>query len=139
MARLACALCVVAGLAAVAPTAASAQQTSEAMLTGVDGGSLFRSYCGSCHGKQAKGDGALAESLRVRPPDLTLIAKHNKGTFDADKVYRIIDGREPVKGHGDSDMPVWGDAFKRTGDNSEKMVKARIDAIVAHLKSLQAK
>ena len=102
--------------------------------------SLFRTYCASCHGKEAKGDGPLAENLRVRPADLTLIAKRNKGTFDADKVHRIIDGREAVKGHGGTDMPVWGDAFKRSGEGfSETAVKARIDAIAEHLKSIQAK
>ena len=37
-------------------------------------------------------------------------------------------------------MPVWGDAFKRSGEGfSEKAVKARIDAIVGHLKTIQAK
>ena len=82
----------------------------------------------------------LADSLRFRPPDLTLIAKRNGGKFDTDKVYRIIDGREGVKGHGGTDMPVWGDAFKRSGEGySEKAVKARIQAIVDYLKSSQVK
>jgi mono/diheme cytochrome c family protein len=140
MGRLAFALCAAVALAAWTPATALAQQTSEAVLGGGDGGSFFRTYCGSCHGKEAKGDGPLAESLRFRPPDLTLIAKRNKGEFDADKVHRMIDGREPVKGHGGPDMPVWGDAFKRSeGGYSEQAVKGRIDAIVAHLKSIQAR
>lgn len=140
MARLVLALCAVAAFAVSMPATATAQQTSEAMLGGNDGGSLFTTYCASCHGKEAKGDGPLAENLRIRPADLTLIAKRNKGEFDAAKVYRIIDGREPVKGHGGSDMPVWGDAFKNSGTGyDEKSVKARIDAIVDHLKSIQAK
>ena len=118
----------------------SAQQTSEAILGGSDGGSIFRTYCASCHGQEAKGDGPLADNLRVRPPDLTLIARSNKGTFDADEVYRIIDGRKPVKGHGGADMPVWGDAFRQSRDGySEESVKARIEAIVRHLKSVQAR
>lgn len=122
-----------------APTAASAQQTAEAILSGTSGDALFKTYCASCHGKSAKGDGPLADSLRFRPPDLTLIAKRNKGKFDAEKVYSIVDGRQPVKGHGGTDMPVWGDAFKRSVDSySEKAVKARIDALVEYLKSIQA-
>ena len=44
----------------------------------------------------------------------TRLAQRNKGRFDAEKVQRIIDGRDPVKGHGGPDMPVWGDAFKQT-------------------------
>jgi hypothetical protein len=37
-------------------------------------------------------------------------------------------------------MPVWGDAFKRSDEGySEKTVKARIQAIVDYLKSIQVK
>jgi mono/diheme cytochrome c family protein len=142
MARLSSALAAFAIVAAgvsAAPTA-SGQETVETFLGGSDGGALFKTYCAVCHGKTAKGDGPLADDLRVRPPDLTLLAKRNKGTFDADQVHRIIDGREPIKGHGGPDMPVWGDAFKRSREGfSEKAVKARIDAIVDHLESVQAK
>jgi hypothetical protein len=82
----------------------------------------------------------MADYLRFRPADLTLIAKHNAGKFDADAVYRIIDGRDRVRGHGGTDMPVWGDAFKRSADGySEKAVKARIQAIVNYLKTIQVK
>ena len=115
-------------------------QTAETFVAGTTGGELFQTYCGSCHGKSARGDGPLAASLRVLPPDLTLIAKRSEGKFDDKKVYRIIDGREPVKGHGGNDMPVWGDAFKQSVEGySEKAVKARIDALVEYLKSIQAK
>jgi mono/diheme cytochrome c family protein len=145
MARMTCAaavVLVVTVLVSAAPTAASAQQTTqtaEAVLLGTGGDALFKTYCASCHGKSAKGDGPLADSLRYRPPDLTLIAKRNKGKFDSEKVYRIIDGREPVKGHGGTDMPVWGDAFKRSVDGySEKAVKERIQALADYLKSIQA-
>ncbi len=119
---------------------ASGQQTAEAVLAGTTGDQLFKTYCASCHGKSAKGDGPLADSLRTRPADLTLIAKRNGDKFDSDKVYRIVDGRQPVKGHGGTDMPVWGDAFSRSAEGySEKAVKDRIQLIVAYLKSIQAK
>jgi mono/diheme cytochrome c family protein len=138
MARLTCALS--AAVVAFAASTAFAQQTAEAVASGNDGGSLFKTYCAVCHGKEAKGDGPLAEGLRIRPADLTTIAKRDKGKFDGDKVHRIIDGREPVKGHGGTDMPVWGDAFKKSGDGySEEKVKARIDALVEHLRDIQAK
>lgn len=102
------------------------------------GSALFRTYCATCHGLSAKGDGPLADHLRFRPPDLTLIAKRNDGKWDADKAARIIDGREPVKGHGGPDMPVWGDAFKSTRDGyGEESVKDRIQALVDYLASLQ--
>jgi len=129
-------------LAAAVPTAvaAPAQQAAEAIVSGTSGDAIFKTYCGSCHGKTAKGDGPLAAALRYQPADLTLIAKRNGGRFDADKVYRVIDGRDLVKGHGGTDMPVWGDALKRSGEGySEKAVKARIRAIVDYLKSIQVK
>lgn len=143
MARVACTLAAVIFVAAavvmVSPTA-SAQQTAEAVPSGTSGDALFKTYCGSCHGKSAKGDGPLSASLRFRPADLTLIARRNGGKFDSDKVYRTIDGRDAVKGHGGTDMPVWGDAFKRSDEGySEKAVKARIQSIVDYLKSIQVK
>jgi mono/diheme cytochrome c family protein len=104
------------------------------------GSDLYKNYCAACHGVSGKGDGQLAEDLRYRPADLTLIAKHNKGVFDGDKVRRMIDGRDPVKGHAGPEMPVWGDAFKRANERyDDKAVALRIQAIVDYLKSLQVK
>jgi mono/diheme cytochrome c family protein len=104
------------------------------------GGTVFATYCASCHGTSAKGDGPLADSLRYRPPDLTRIAQRNKGSFPTAEIERIIDGRKPVKGHGGTDMPVWGDAFKSARSGySEAAVKTRIDDLVGYLESIQAK
>jgi mono/diheme cytochrome c family protein len=125
-------------LAGAAPQEASVQ-TSESLVGAEAGDSLYRTYCAGCHGSTGKGDGALAPSLRVRPSDLTRLARKGE-KFDADKVARVIDGRKEVAGHGGSDMPKWGDAFKRSGDGySDKAVKDRIDAITAYLETLQTK
>ena len=103
------------------------------------GTALFRTYCSSCHGREGKGDGPVADRLRVAPPDLTQIAKRNHGRFEGDRVARIIDGRDPVKGHGGADMPVWGDAFKGSREGYEEAsVKARIRALVDYLEEIQA-
>jgi len=119
-------------------TAALAAAAPSPVVTVESGAALFRSYCASCHGTGAKGDGPLAANLRIAPADLTRLAKRNHGKFDADKVRRAIDGRGPKEIHGGSDMPVWGDAFKRAGEGySEAKVKERIDALVAHLATLQ--
>ena len=74
----------------------------------------FGAYCATCRGTLAKGDGPLAIATSRRPADLTLIAQRNQGAFPVDQVARIIDGRNPVKGHGGGEMPVWGDAFAKT-------------------------
>ena len=124
---------IVAGLAGVGATLG-------AVVTVENGAELYRSYCASCHGAEGKGDGALAPNLRVAPSDLTRLAKRNHGKFDAEKVRRAIDGRGPKEIHGGSDMPVWGDAFKRAGEGfSEAKVKERIDALVEHISTLQAR
>lgn len=121
------------------PRASSPQNTPGQQSTFV-GSELFRTYCATCHGTGAKGDGPLAEMLKKRPADLTVFARTNGGTFPADMVGKIIDGRQPVQGHGGKDMPVWGDAFREsTGGSDEASIKARIDALVRHLETLQVK
>jgi len=101
------------------------------------GAELFRTYCASCHGADAHGAGPVADQLRRLPPDLTTFAMRNGGTFPSERLRRIIDGRD-VRSHGDREMPVWGDAFKRTrGDASDDAIKARIDAIVRYLQAIQ--
>ena len=106
--------------------------------TSVSGSYHYKTYCATCHGKEGKGDGPLASSLRFAPPDLTLLAKRNGGVYPSENVFRIIDGRKPVKGHGGPDMPIWGDAFKASADGfTEEKVKEKIDALVDFLKSLQ--
>ena len=119
---------------------AQAQQTAETFTAGTSGMAVYKTYCAVCHGTEAKGDGPLATNLRHAPPDLTLLAKGNEGKFDGVRVHRMIDGRDPIKGHGGPDMPVWGDAFKRSTEGfSEKAVTERVDALVEHLKTLQSK
>lgn len=114
---------------------ADAQSTSAAT-----GDYLFRTYCAACHGTSAKGDGPLADSMRRRPANLTEIAKRNQGVFPSDQVFRTIEGRTPVKGHGGPDMPVWGDVFARSSDGGDPaVVEARIKALVSYLESIQTK
>jgi cytochrome c1 len=108
------------------------------------GSDLYKTYCASCHGANAHGNGSVAIFLRIPPADLTQIAKRNKGVFDAERVYRIIDGRQPVKPHGraeKSEMPVWGNAFMKssTTGGDEKMVSQKIRALVQYLESIQEK
>jgi len=99
------------------------------------GAQSFKIYCGSCHGLGAKGDGALAEHLKVPPADLTVISQKNDGQFPFDEVRKKIDGRENVPGHGSQDMPVWGDAFKTT--DTEEQAQQRINEITQFLWSIQ--
>jgi mono/diheme cytochrome c family protein len=129
-------------LLATSPSGVLARSAFQATTpaTTVTGSELYRTYCASCHGTSGRGNGSVAIFLRRAPADLTGIAARNKGEFPAERVYGIIDGRRAVKVHGDSQMPVWGDAFSRSSTTSgdEQLVKARIDELVKYLRSIQA-
>lgn len=119
-----------------APQPSAEKQSSDAAL----GHYLFRTYCASCHGITARGDGPLAGAMRRRPSNLTEIAQRNEGVYPSELVYKIIDGRVGVRGHGGPDMPVWGDAFMRTSETTdEASVRRRIQALVAYLATVQAR
>ena len=127
---------------AVLPAAAQepASQPQTEMRQRVTGGEVFRTYCATCHGPLGRGDGPLASSMRRKPADLTEIAKRNGGEYPSEIVYRTIDGRTPVRGHGGPDMPVWGDAFARSRDGGDEVaVKERIDSLVNFIRTLQVK
>ena len=125
----------------LAPTSAAAQTPAPLMMQqAVAGGELFRTYCVVCHGPGARGDGPLAPSMTRKPADLTEIARRNGGAFPSELVFRTIDGKKPVRGHGGPDMPVWGDAFARSRDGgSEDQVKRMIQSLVEYLESIQAR
>jgi len=72
---------------------------------------LYRRHCAACHGLDGRGDGPLADSLDVRPADLTTLARRNDGDFDDAEVMAVIDGRRAVAQHGPREMPVWGAVF----------------------------
>jgi mono/diheme cytochrome c family protein len=102
-----------------------------------DGARLFKTYCASCHGAEATGNGPMARALRHAPADLTQIAKSNGGMFPTDRVHRIIAGRE-IESHGDREMPVWGDAFTTAPQFQPRDgADTRIAAIVRYLESIQ--
>ena len=127
------------GLAA-APIAGAVAAPGFQQRAKFDGGDVFRTYCVVCHGASGKGDGPLASGLRKPPADLTLFTKNNQGTYPKELVAKIIDGREPVKGHGGGDMPVWGDAFSRSQENADpESVKQKIQSLVDYIESIQQK
>jgi cytochrome c553 len=101
----------------------------------VNGDALFHTYCATCHGASGRGDGMMAGELRRPPPDLTTFASRNGGVFPSERVRAIVDGTG-VASHGDRDMPVWGDVFKRRGAGGAD-AGARIDAIVRFLQGIQ--
>jgi mono/diheme cytochrome c family protein len=71
------------------------------------GAVLFQDHCATCHGIAAEGDGPMTAVLSIAPPDLTVLAETNGGTFPLERVVRRVDGREEVLAHG-GPMPVFG-------------------------------
>lgn len=65
----------------------------------------FLLNCAGCHGTDGKGSGPLSAKLDSKPTDLTLLAKHNHGTFDAGAIYQKIDGRNDHRSHHNAEMP----------------------------------
>lgn len=102
----------------------------------VTGAQLFRTYCASCHGETARGTGPLSTQMTRPVPDLTAYTVRNGGVFPGERVRQIIEGRGPAA-HGDRTMPVWGAVFSRQTPGTDDAAARRIDALVAHLQSIQ--
>jgi mono/diheme cytochrome c family protein len=134
--RLLSALALAAAGLAAAPAAAQDPAYAER---------IFQERCAACHGAEARGDGPVAELLKVQPADLRRLAAENDGVYPFQRVYEIIDGRDRIQGHGTSAMPVWGDYFRaealseaqRTLIDPEELVQARILSLVYYLQTLQ--
>jgi len=102
-----------------------------------EGAQLFKTWCASCHGLTAQGNGPVAPLMKHPVPDLTQLAAHNGGVFPAARIRRIVDGRD-VPSHGEREMPVWGTAFQTSKEGlTEAAARARIDAIVTYLEGIQ--
>jgi hypothetical protein len=102
----------------------------------------FRHACAVCHGLGGKGESVMTSLnlLTVRPMDLTQLSKKHQGQFPFWQVYRVIDGREEVKGHGTRDMPIWGEVFRQPEGGQrveETHVIGRILALVYYIQSIQ--
>jgi len=119
--------------------AASVARADEAAQVSA-GHELFEKNCVMCHGPQGRGDGPLADDLKVHPADLTGIAARRAGNFPDAEISEIIDGRRRVRGHG-NEMPIWGREFaEKTTDPAERTaaIRENIAKLVAYLHSIQA-
>jgi mono/diheme cytochrome c family protein len=99
-------------------------------------------YCAVCHGETGKGGGPIAEYLKIPATDLTQLSKKHQGEFPFWQVYRVIDGREEVKGHGTREMPIWGEELRISEPKAqpefvEDLIAGRIWQIILYVRSLQ--
>ncbi len=94
------------GLAACLLALASAVSAQEDSI----GKELYEAHCAVCHGADARGDGAMADLMKIPATDLTRLAEANDAVFPMLKVIHIIDGRTGVRAHGNP-MPLFANTF----------------------------
>ncbi|HEY7714699.1 MAG TPA: cytochrome c [Candidatus Binatia bacterium] len=101
----------------------------------------YLNSCAVCHGVYARGDGIMRRYLTIAPADLTGLAKNNGGSFPFWQVYRAIEGREEIRGHGTREMPIWGDRFRaQAGGNdvaARSQASGRLLSLVFYLQHIQ--
>ncbi len=106
------------------------------------GGSLYATHCAACHGADGRGEPATAKILAVDVGDLSTLAQANGGEFPVEYVRRIIDGRAGPGPHvvPGQPMPAWGRLLQEgdTAESREQTAAGRIDALVDHLRRMQA-
>ena len=128
-------LATVLGLGMVSAFPAVAQQDGANGL----GEQSYMTYCSTCHGKTAEGDGAFGDLLTVAIPGLTQLSADNHGEFPMLRVIQTIDGRTGMRAH-DAPMPVYGDIFFSEDYGpygAEAIVRGQMLAIALYLESIQ--
>ncbi len=98
----------------------------------------FAENCVVCHGKDGAGGGPFANLLKSAPPDLTMLAQNNNGTFPFEKTLQSIYGRNLPRAHGGSDMPIWGGEWMSdTGAGKETGARGQVLEVLMYLRSIQ--
>lgn len=99
-----------------------------------DGFSMYDSYCASCHGVDGKGAGPAAKFLKVPATNLTKLAAYNAGEFPSLQFLATLS--QASGPHGSSDMPVWSNVFKVSGQ-SDSIVTLRLYNIMKYVQDMQ--
>lgn len=84
------------------PSASAAEEIGEAS---------FMANCAVCHGANGSGNGPILDFLKSAPSDLTGLSERNGGQFPFKRVYEVIADADQNRGHGTSEMPIWGNRF----------------------------
>jgi len=126
---------VCAGVARQKPDPQSAKQKADINA----GAETYGKYCASCHGKLGKGDGPVADALKIAPSDLTALSRTYDGKFPRGYVSAVLIFGKRVSSHGSDDMPVWGGKFRKIDPEHDRSGQKHIDDLIAYLESIQAK
>jgi mono/diheme cytochrome c family protein len=118
-------------------SAPNPQEQVTRLIRSLQGPDLFRAYCASCHGLDAKGAGPAAPALKTKVPDLTLLASNNREQFPASHVRQVIVGDGVVTAHGSREMPIWGPIFHQVEWDMD-WGNVRLANLVDYLQSIQS-
>jgi mono/diheme cytochrome c family protein len=133
--RTSAAVLAMAGILAAAAT--SGQQRGQG-TDRTSGAYVYRMFCAACHGDDGKGHGLAADTLRHPVPDLTVLARDAGGVFPRERVVTAIETGGPAAAHEPGGMPSWSEVFARL-EPSQGTAQKRVQALVDHVESLQAK
>jgi mono/diheme cytochrome c family protein len=101
------------------------------------GHKTYQQFCAPCHGKDGKGGGPIAATLRVPPADLTAMTPRNRGVFPLAALESLLTSESPnFMAHRSGQMPIWG-TFFRSIDGGEVIAHARTANLLAYIESLQ--
>ena len=134
---------------ALAVGSLSLAMTASAIAQDQIGKAEYEMRCAVCHGTDGRGEGPMARSFNISPPNLSVLSKNNGGVYPFGEVYEAIDGRREIAAHGTSQMPLWGRYFtakvRREGienptpmeEQDSKIVQGRILSLVYYIYTLQ--
>lgn len=128
-------LIVFAGLTAAQKPAV--EKVPAPYISPTSGREMYLTYCATCHGKDGKGGGPAAAALKAAPPDLTTLAKRNKGKFPSERVYNAITGVSDIPAHGSKEMRIWGPMLLSRQHDPE--VRLRVANLTKYIGSIQEK
>lgn len=107
----------------------------------------YSNSCVQCHGAAGKGDGPLVSFMTGSMPDITQLQKENGGVFPVTSVFGVIDGTAMAGPHGTSEMPAWGQRYRKAAPEwlgysgapgeAEALARLRVLALVEYVASLQ--
>jgi mono/diheme cytochrome c family protein len=120
------------------PSASVAQEIGEAS---------FMANCAVCHGANGTGNGPILDFLKNAPSDLTGLSERNGGQFPFKRVYEVIADADQNRGHGTSEMPIWGNRFNAdiiaqegeygSGGSGMPTAQSRVLELVFYLATIQ--
>ncbi len=131
---------VTATVVAVFLTGFSSPEVQAQAFERYSGEVTYQRFCASCHGETGRGDGPVADGLKISVPDLTLLAQRHGNDFPESALRKIIDGREIIIVHGTRYMPVWGYEFwlEEGADEAAQLnVEIIVENLLEYLESIQ--